>query len=67
MDRILTENVQISKNDPFFSIVIPVYQCEKTLGESVRSILQQDEESYEIILVDDGSSDNSYEECKRYE
>lgn len=66
MDRIPTENVQISKNDPFFSIVIPVYQCEKTLGESVRSILQQDEESYEIILVDDGSTDRSGTICDYY-
>lgn len=66
MDKAHTENIQVSKDGPFFSIVIPAYQCEKTLDESIESILQQDEESYEIILVDDGSTDRSGAICDYY-
>lgn len=66
MDKTHTENLKVSKDSPFFSIIIPVYQCEKTLDRSIRSVLQQDEDSYEIILVDDGSTDRSGEICDYY-
>lgn len=66
MDPIYAAHIQTSKNAPFFSIVIPVYQCEKTLAKSIESVLQQDEESYEIILVDDGSTDRSGKICDYY-
>ena len=42
-----------------FSIVIPVYNTEKYLDYCLQSILKQSYSSYEIILVDDGSKDNS--------
>lgn len=51
---------------PFFSIIIPVYQCENTLRHCVESVLLQNEDSYEIILVDDGSTDKSGEICDYY-
>ena len=66
MDKAHTENKLVSKDSPFFSIVIPAYQCEETLGKSIESVLQQDEESYEIILVDDGSTDRSGTICDYY-
>ncbi len=53
-------------NKPFFSIIIPVYQCEKTLSSCIKSVLAQDESSYEIILTDDGSTDKSGELCDFY-
>ena len=41
------------------SIIVPVYKVEEYLGECVDSLLSQTIDDYEIILVDDGSPDNS--------
>ena len=41
------------------SVIIPVYNTEQYLANCVDSILQQDNVSLEIILVDDGSTDSS--------
>lgn len=46
-----------------FSIIIPVYNVEKYLNQCVNSVLNQSFTSYEIILVDDGSLDNSGKIC----
>lgn len=46
-----------------FSILIPVYNAEKNIEETVRSILTQTEQDFEIILLDDGSTDNSKAVC----
>ena len=48
------------------SIVIPVYNAEKYLDACLSSILEQDMHSYEVILVDDGSTDSSPLICDRY-
>jgi len=50
----------------FFSIIIPVYNSEKFLKYFVESILSQSFTSYEVILVDDGSTDNSAVMCDFY-
>ena len=50
---------------PFFSIIIPVYNVECFLEECVDSVLQQNMDNYEIILVDDGSTDSSGELCEK--
>lgn len=47
------------------SVVIPVYNMENSICECLRSILAQDYPNIEIILVDDGSGDNSLEVCKK--
>lgn len=41
------------------SVLLPVYNGEKTLDETLRSIFNQDFSKYEVILVDDGSTDGS--------
>lgn len=46
-----------------FSIVIPVYNVEKYLLDCLNSIASQSFEDYEVILVDDGSTDNSGKIC----
>ncbi len=42
------------------SIIIPLYNKEDTINESINSILAQEHNDYEIIVVDDGSTDNSF-------
>lgn len=46
-----------------FSVVVPVYNAEKYLVECVESITEQTFQNYEIILVDDGSTDKSAQIC----
>jgi hypothetical protein len=48
------------------SIIIPVYNAERTLCKCLDSILAQDFNNYEIILVNDGSKDSSLKICKEY-
>ncbi len=50
----------------YLSIIIPVYNAEKYLRKCVDSILSQSFEDYELILVDDGSTDKSGEICDEY-
>ena len=45
------------------SVIVPVYNVEKYLERCVNSILNQNYENMEIILVDDGSKDSSGELC----
>jgi len=49
------------------SVIVPIYNAEKFIKESVDSIINQTFRDLEIILVDDGSTDNSYHICKEYE
>ena len=51
---------------PLFSIIVPVYNVEKYLAECVESVLAQTYKNFEIVLVDDGSTDRSHEICKQY-
>lgn len=46
---------------PFFSVIIPIYNAEKTLAEAVHSVLAQTFADFEILLVDDASTDGSRE------
>ena len=48
------------------SILVPVYNVEKYLKECLESIIQQSKQAYEVILVDDGSTDNSGKICDEY-
>lgn len=51
------------KKSIIFSIIIPVFNCEKYILKCVNSILNQDNDNLEIILVDDGSTDKSRKIC----
>lgn len=46
---------------PLVSIAMPVFNCEKTLKAAVHSILNQTYQNWELLLIDDGSKDNTLE------
>lgn len=56
------ENTQL----PLISIIIPFYNCENYLVRCLDSVASQTYNNLEIILVNDGSTDNSLEICERY-
>lgn len=49
-----------------FSVIVPVYNCENSLFKCIESILGQEFNDFEVIIVNDGSSDSSEEICKRF-
>ncbi len=51
---------------PEISVIIPVYNTEKYLCECIESILSQSFKDFELILVDDGSTDDSGKLCDNY-
>ncbi len=54
------------KQKPRYSFVVPVYNTEKYVGFCIESILKQTIKNYELLLIDDGSSDNSKKICDSY-
>lgn len=51
---------------PFFSVILPSYNVEKYLDRCVKSFLTQSFTDYEIIIVDDGSTDHTGEIAELY-
>lgn len=54
------------KSKPLVSIVLPMYNAEKTIAECLDSIIGQTYTNIEIIVIDDGSTDNSVEVVNQY-
>ena len=54
------------KNRPIISIIVPVYNVESYLERCINSILNQTFKNFELILVDDGSTDKSGEICDSF-
>lgn len=49
-----------------FSVIVPIYNVEKYIDDCVMSVLNQTFIDFELILVNDGSTDNSYEKCLKW-
>lgn len=61
---ILYKNLSIT--DTPVDIVMPVYNGAKTISQSIESVLNQTHQNFRLLIVDDGSTDNTEEVCKYY-
>ena len=52
--------------EPMLSVIVPVYNAEKTLGQCLESIAGQTYTDFEVVLIDDGSQDNSGKMCDEW-
>ena len=46
---------------PFFSVVIPTYNCANKIHRAIESVLSQSYSNFEVLVMDDGSTDNTEE------
>src|SRR5688572_15308235 len=53
-------------NSPAISVVLPVFNCEKYIGQAIQSVLQQTFTDFEFIIINDGSNDNTEEVIKSF-
>ncbi|MGI5172150.1 glycosyltransferase family 2 protein [Treponema sp. OMZ 840] len=58
--------MQIKKNNNIISLIVPIYNRSTFLPACITSIINQSYPHLDIILVDDGSTDNSFDICKEY-
>ena len=56
----------MASGNKLISIIVPVYNASKSLSDCIESILAQTYPFFELILIDDGSKDNSLEICESY-
>lgn len=54
----------MQSNQPLVSVVIPCYNHEKFVKDSIKSVIEQTYENIELIIIDDGSKDSSVSEIK---
>lgn len=53
-------------DEPYVSIIVPVYNTEAYLSRCLASVLNQSFSNYELLIIDDGSTDNSCVICREY-
>lgn len=63
LDRKSGQTNERNGNTPFFSINIPIYNCEEYILDALKSVQQQSFSDWEIVIVDDGSTDSSLDVC----
>lgn len=56
----------MNENKPLISVIVPVYNAERYLGEAIESVLNQTYANFELLLINDRSADNSKEICEKY-
>ena len=60
------ESSKMSQPSPKVSIIIAVFNAESTLYRSLESVRQQSFDDYEVVIVDDGSQDSSWDILSQY-
>lgn len=55
-----------SSKNPLISVIIPVYNAERYVDETIKSVLEQTYQDFEIILVNDGSTDSTKSVLQKY-
>ena len=56
----------MEKQSPLISVIMPLYNAERFVGESIGNILGQTVGDFELIVIDDASTDSSYDIASRY-
>ncbi len=64
MNKKVHNNLQ--QNSPLVSVIMPVFNAEEFLAEAIESILSQTYKNLEIVIVDDASTDNSWETISEF-
>lgn len=54
------------QSEPFFSVILIFFNSERFLSDAIDSVLSQTEESWELLIVDDGSTDRSASIAQKY-
>ena len=65
-EKLLKTGLMAVSTQPLISVIVPVYNVERYLDQCVESLIGQTYERLEIILVDDGSTDSSGEQCNAW-
>ena len=60
------EYIDLSSSDTTVDIVMPVYNSEETVEDAIKSVLNQTHTNYKLIIVDDGSTDETENICRKY-
>ena len=58
--------MELHATSPLFSVIIPVFNRERFIARAIESVLAQSEQDYELIVVDDGSTDNTPNIASQY-
>ena len=58
-----SENI---KEKPLVSVIMGIYNCQNILPQAIKSILSQTYKHWELIMCDDGSTDNKYKIALKY-
>lgn len=66
MRKVSDKDERVMYNEDLISVIIPVYNCEKYVRQTLDSVVNQTYKNLEIIIIDDGSTDNSLAICNEY-